>query len=392
MPDHSIGEAAHRGERREGALDESFTALVRGPVSTYPRGFPLIIPAWLAVVAGLAGLGWAEIIGPLQWWYFGPAAGGLLIAGVTMMAAMATIRRPAFRADRNGIRLGVRTEHPRPRHRQAQLWWSDVRQLRVEPQPYGLMLEISLGPAARIGRRRGPGRQALLALGLFLLPFAVGRGTPRLTEPRRTDPHYRVPLCDVTPDELGVVLARLALPQVEIIVISRRYGPILARRPQPAAPPARQTPASAAAAGAARPAAARPPAARAPAGRAGQAGQQGQRGQSPRGQSPQGQSPQGGPVMARRPLAWPANIRPGTAGRMGPAPRSAAAPRLRWQVDLPAHIGSPGQPARTGQPARPAQPAHAAQPGHSGHQGRPAPAPGPPGTAAPGQPATRPAA
>ncbi len=128
----------------------------------------------------------------MPWWYVGPLIGGLLIAGVTMMAAMATIRQPAFRADRNGIRLGLRTERKRPRHRQAQLWWSDVRQLRIEPQSYGLVVEISLGPAARIVRRRGPARQALLACGMFLLPFAVGRGTPRLTEARRTDPQYRV--------------------------------------------------------------------------------------------------------------------------------------------------------------------------------------------------------
>jgi hypothetical protein len=217
-------------------LDDSFAALVRGPSTTYPRGFPLLFPVWLAVVFGGVWIAWLRVIGPMQWWYAGTLTGGLVIAGLTVAAVFATIRQPAFRADRNGIRLGLRTERKRPRNRQAHLWWSDVRQLRIEPRRYGVLVEVSLGPAARIVRRRGPVRQALLWSGTLVMPFGLGRGTPRLTEPRRKDPQYRVRLYDVTPEELGLALASLALPAVEIIVISRRYGPIMARRPQPAAP------------------------------------------------------------------------------------------------------------------------------------------------------------
>jgi hypothetical protein len=217
-------------------LDDSFAALVRGPSTTYPRGFPLLFPVWLAVAFGGVWIAWLRVIGPMQWWYAGTLTGGLLIAGLTVAAVFATIRQPAFRADRNGIRLGLRTERKRPRNRQAHLWWSDVRQLRIEPRRYGVLVEVSLGPAARIVRRRGPVRQALLWFGTLIMPFGLGRGTPRLTEPRRKDPQYRVRLYDVTPEELGLALASLALPAVEIIVISRRYGPIMARRPQPAAP------------------------------------------------------------------------------------------------------------------------------------------------------------
>jgi hypothetical protein len=217
-------------------LDDSFAALVRGPSTTYPRGFPLLFPIWLGVSFAAVWIAWLRVIGPMQWWYAGTLIGGLVIAGTTVSAVFATIRQPAFRADRNGIRLGLRTERKRPRNRQAHLWWSDVRQLRVEPRRYGLMVEISLGPAARILRRRGPARQALLWCTLLIMPFGLGRGTPRLTEPRRKDPQYRVRLYDVTPEELGLALAGLALPAVEIIVISRRYGPIMARRPQAPAP------------------------------------------------------------------------------------------------------------------------------------------------------------
>ena len=217
-------------------MDDSFAALVRGPSTTYPRGFPLLFPVWLAVIFAAVWIAWLRVIGPMQWWYAGALIGGMVIAGITVGAVLATIRQPAFRADRNGIRLGLRTERKRPRNRQAHLWWSDVRQLRIEPRRYGVLVEISLGPAARILRRRGPVRQGLLWCVMLVMPFGLGRGTPRLTEPRRKDPQYRVRLYDVTPEELGLALAGLALPAVEIIVISRRYGPIMARRPQPAAP------------------------------------------------------------------------------------------------------------------------------------------------------------
>jgi hypothetical protein len=246
-------------------LDDSFAALVRGPSTTYPRGFPLLFPVWLGVIFAAVWIAWLRVIGPMQWWYAGALIGGMFIAGTTVSSVLATIRQPAFRADRNGIRLGLRTERKRPRNRQAHLWWSDVRQLRIEPRRYGLMVEISLGPAARILRRRGLVRQTLLWCTMLVMPFGLGRGTPRLTEPRRKEPQYRVRLYDVTPEELGLALAGLALPAVEIIVISRRYGPIMARRPQPAAPrrpaPAAAPPAPPAAAApmSSRPAAASPP-------------------------------------------------------------------------------------------------------------------------------------
>jgi hypothetical protein len=244
-------------------LDDSFSALVRGPSTRYPRGFPLLFPLWLAIVLAGAWIAWLRVIGPMQWWYGDTLVGGMAIASLTVLGVLMTIRQPAFRADRNGIRLGLRTERKRPRHRQAHLWWSDVRQLRIEPRRYGALVEISLGPAARITRRRGPLRQALLWCAMFLLPFGLGRGTPRLTEPGRKDPQYRIRLYDVTPEELGLALAALALPAVEIIVISRRYGPIMARRPQPAAP--RQPAPAAPRPGPAQPPVAQPAAAEAPA-------------------------------------------------------------------------------------------------------------------------------
>jgi hypothetical protein len=239
MPDHHGRDCQHgRDLAWEDAVDESFAALVRGPSSTFPRGYTYLIPLWIAVLCGALLYGWSRLVGALPWWYGGLAVVGLTLAALMLLAVFATVRHLAFRADINGIRLGVRTARKRPRQRQVHLWWADVQQVTIAPRRYGLLLEISLGPAARIVRRRSPLRQALLMCGMLVLPVWLGRGTPRLTEPRGSGPQYRVRLYDVTPEELGLALAALALPAVEIIVMSRRRGPLLARRLQQASQPA----------------------------------------------------------------------------------------------------------------------------------------------------------
>jgi hypothetical protein len=234
----TVGTAIAAGTAGEDAVDESFAALVRGPSSTFPRGYPILVPVWFAVAGGLLVYGWSRLVGALPWWYGVLAAIGLGLAAVTLMSVLATVRHLAFRADPNGIRLGVRTARKRPRNRQAHLWWTDVQELSIAPRHYGSVVEISLGPAARIVRRRTPIRQALLMIGMLVLPVGLGRGTPRLTEPRNGAPQYRVRLLDVTPEELGLALAALAPGAIEITVMSRRRGPLLARRPQQATQPA----------------------------------------------------------------------------------------------------------------------------------------------------------
>jgi hypothetical protein len=219
-------------------VEESYAALIRGPSSTFPRGYPYLVPVWFAIIAGALSYAFVRVIGYMAWWWGGLAAGGVVMATVIVMSVLGTVRHLAFRADNNGIRLGVRTTRKRPRQRQVHLWWADIQQLTIWPRHYGLLLEISLGPAARIVRRRSLPRQALLMVGMLLLPLGLGRGTPRLTEPRHSAPQYRVRLCDVTPEELALVLAPLALPEVEIVVMSRRNGALMARRPPPAAQPA----------------------------------------------------------------------------------------------------------------------------------------------------------
>jgi hypothetical protein len=219
-------------------MDETFTAVVRGPASTLPRGYPWLIPIWLAVVGGGLCYAWVRLVGPLEWWYWDFALGGIAFTGLLLISVLATVRHVAFRADGNGIRLGVRSDRKRPKQRQTYLWWADVSQLSLLPRHYGLLLEVTLGPSARITPHRTAIRQALLFCGMLFIPLWLGRGTPRLTEPRQSPPHYRVRICDVTPQELGLALAALAPPDVEIAVLSRRRRQLMARRPQPATQPA----------------------------------------------------------------------------------------------------------------------------------------------------------
>jgi hypothetical protein len=219
-------------------VEETFTALVRGPSSTLPRGYLWLIPIWLAAIVGGLWYGWIRYVGPLAWWYCGLALVGLGFSALSLIAVLVTVRHLAFRADSNGIRLGRRTSRKRPKQRQAYLWWTDVLQLNILPRHYGLLLEITLGPTAQLVRHRGPVRQALLMCGMLIIPVGLGRGKPRLTEPRSRAPHYRVRICDVTPQELGLALAPLAPPKVQIMVLTRRRRQQLARRLPAAAQPA----------------------------------------------------------------------------------------------------------------------------------------------------------
>lgn len=234
----AIGVGFLEGTVRGDAADESYAALVRGPASLYPRGYPWLIPVWLAALIVALWWGWTDEVGPLAWWYIPLGLGGLAIATITLAAVLTTVRHLAFRVDANGIRLGIRSRRKRPRQRQVHLWWADVQQVGILPRRYGSLVEITLGPSARIVRRRSLPRQALLMAGMLVLPVGLGRGAPRLTEPRGRGPQYRIPLYEVTPERVGLALAGFALPEVEITVLSRRRSPLLSRRPQPARRPA----------------------------------------------------------------------------------------------------------------------------------------------------------
>jgi hypothetical protein len=211
------------GRRR--ALDDIYTFLVRGPSSRLPRGYVWLVPVWFAIACGLVVFAGRRISGRLPPWLEATELAGLLLACLTLISVLATVRRHAFRVSRNGIWLGCRTTRRRPRLRQVHIAWTDVAMMRMAATGYGVLLEIGLVPAARITQRPGPGRQVLLLLlGVLLMPLGFGRGRPALTAPRKDPPRYLIKVCDVTPAQLRQVLGAVKPPELAVRTLTKRSG------------------------------------------------------------------------------------------------------------------------------------------------------------------------
>jgi len=205
-------------------VDDTVTCLVRGPASRYPRGFIWLIPVWFAILSGAAVLVGtdASSTGQMPLWLGLTEVGGLLIAACTVLGVLATVRHRAFRADRDGIWLGVRTTRSRPKLRQVHLSWPDLAQLQMVPRRYGVLLEITLSPAARIAHRPSPGKQVLLWLGALGMPFAFGRGMPALTMPSADPPRYQVKICDRAAADLKLALAAVKPEALPVRVVTKK--------------------------------------------------------------------------------------------------------------------------------------------------------------------------
>jgi hypothetical protein len=218
-------------------VDDTVTCLVRGSASRYPPGFIWLIPAWFAILSGAAVLVGTEAssTGQMPLWLGVTELGGLLIAASTLFGVLATVRHRAFRVDSHGIWLGVRTKRKRPKFRQAHLCWPDVEQLRMFPRRYGVLLEITLSPAARIMYRPGVAKQVLVWLGALLLPFVFGRGAPALTKARMNPPRYHVKICDRSAVDLKLALAGVTPGELPVRVVSKK-GALRFTVPPPSKP------------------------------------------------------------------------------------------------------------------------------------------------------------
>jgi len=205
-------------------LDDIYTFLVRGPSSRLPRGYMWLIPVWFAIVGVLVLYAGHRIGGQIPPWLAATELGGLLLACLTVICALATVRRHAFRVSANGIWLGCRTSRSRPRLRQVHVAWTDVAQMRMAATGYGVLLEIGLTPAARIMQRPSLGQQVLLLLGVLVMPVGFGRGRPGLTAPRKDPPCYMVKVCDVTPPQLRHVLGTVKPPELAVRTLTKRSG------------------------------------------------------------------------------------------------------------------------------------------------------------------------
>ncbi len=220
-------------------MDEIYTFLVRGPASRLPRGYVWLIPIWFAVLGCLLALAMRYLTSPVPRWLLGTEIGGMVIAALVLIGVVLTVRAHAFRVNASGVWLGISTTRKRPKLRQVHIPWADISQVRMVSRRYGLLVEISLGPAARIITRPGIGRQALLMLAMLVMPFGFGRGQPALTAARSDPPRYLVKLCDVEPAQLRQVLAEVKPPDVPVRIATKaaalRYPALPTRRPRPRA-------------------------------------------------------------------------------------------------------------------------------------------------------------
>ena len=179
------------------AATAGYSALVRGPSPSFPRGGVWMFCVWYAVI--YLCLLWQ---GGLTFWFnvlvlavFGAAA-----AYTIMLFTKASTR--AFAADGGGIWLGKKTATARP----VRLGWEEVSQLTISSYPNGSILQIVLDSGApATGRLRH-----VASLALMSLPLGIRRSRPELLTVLSDPPRYRVPLARVSPDELRSALSGLA--------------------------------------------------------------------------------------------------------------------------------------------------------------------------------------
>jgi hypothetical protein len=210
-------------------VENRHTALVRGSSAIFPRGFLWLIPIWYVAIAAAIKFKdraplWYE---PMRW-YEPIALGALLLAALTLMVVLSTIRNNAFLADDSGIWLGLRGGARRrfgPRRRQnRQLPWAEVQRLRIVFRRYGARIDVFLPPAPVTSRGRAIWRVTAtsLAVGLtVVIPLAYLFRSPAILRPRRNPHRYRIPLYDVSPEELRLALVPFVPPNLPIAVQPR---------------------------------------------------------------------------------------------------------------------------------------------------------------------------
>lgn len=206
-------------------MEDIYTFLVRGSASKLPRGYLWLVPVWFTALGLLVVLAGHKLSGSMPRWLSATELGSMVLAGLTVVCVLSTVRRYAFRVSSHGIWLGCRTTRKRPRLRQIHLAWTDIAQIRMARTFYGTLVEIRLGPGAEIVRRPGAGKQALLLLGVLVLPLGFGRGRPGLTAARAHPPRYLIKICDITPAELRQVFTTVKPSPLAVRVLTKP-GPL----------------------------------------------------------------------------------------------------------------------------------------------------------------------
>jgi hypothetical protein len=210
----------------EAVVENRYPALVRGPSAVFPHGYLWLVPLWSAVL-----LAFAYDTNRLPSWYEVVCIGPALLAVLIVLAVLSTLRNNAFVADESGILLGLRGAAQRRigrRRRQKHLAWYEVSQLKIAHRPYGARLDIFMAVGSATGNGRAVWR-IIAAVVTVLLPPACMFRSPALLRPTSGPVRYRVPLYDVTPEQLQLALAPFTPPNVLIVVRPRLRARALAR-------------------------------------------------------------------------------------------------------------------------------------------------------------------
>ena len=196
-------------------MGNRYAALVKGSSAIFPRGFLWLIPVWYAAIAFVIKV---KVKPPS--WYAPYALAATLLAALTLLAVLSTMRNNAFVADDDGILLGLRgaarRRFARRRRQTTHLPWPEVQQLKIASRPYGARLDVLLHSDS-IADRYHLIWQAVATVLTLLIPVAYLLRSPGLLRPHSYGPpRYRIQLYDVTPEELRLALAPLVPPTVAI--------------------------------------------------------------------------------------------------------------------------------------------------------------------------------
>jgi hypothetical protein len=197
-------------------VDNRYTALVRGSSAIFPRGYLWLIPVWYVVIAALV-----EFKGKSPSWYLPYALGALLLAALILLVVLSTVRNNAFLVDDSGIWLGLRggarRRFARRRRQNRYLPWPEVQQIRIASRRYGVRVDVFLPEGSKGGRGHVIWRVIASGLTLLIPPAYLFR-QPGILRPRSSPLRYRIPLYDVTTEELRLALVPLAPPTVPVAV------------------------------------------------------------------------------------------------------------------------------------------------------------------------------
>jgi len=200
-------------------VENRYAALVRGPSTIFPRGYLWLIPVWYVALAALM-----EFKGQPPSWYGPIAVGALLLGAFTLLTVLSTIRNNAFLAEEDGIWLGLRggarRRFGRRRRDCRHLPWPELEQLKVARRHYGARLDVMLRPGCAPNQGSIAWR-AVAALLTLLIPAVYLFRSPGLLRPGSHSLRYRIPLYDVTPEQLRLALEPLVPPTLAIVVQSR---------------------------------------------------------------------------------------------------------------------------------------------------------------------------